>query len=247
MKCLLDEFSTDFIHDEVKASLPVNAQPYTNINYIWLDELNSSHIEKELKKSKLAYTIEKEIFFWPCNPKYFVTDLGFVFTTGLLELNKENKDKSPYKWPELITTPWRKLMPKITKCKGYFVHYQTHELKGRKVRVIVDKPTGEHLQRLGFNVKPQRYRNYNFWLLSINKELFIDWCKSDQPPTLRKKKAGRGTAFSLSINGEVKTFENQKTCWEQLFADALNYEAFRKKVQRSKGKLKIGNVICEIV
>lgn len=244
-KDFTEELSPSVIHEEVKKSLK-ETDPFVLTKFVWVDDDSSECIIKSLKESQFAHTVDSEIYFFPVNPKYFVTDKDFVFSTSTFELNSEKKKSSKYNFAQLMETPWREIWPELKSNNDYFAHLQVQLLNGRTIRTVLDKATATHLEALGFKIVEQKYKDYFLKMLSINKDIFVNWCKTGETPLIIRKKPGRGLAFNLIINGNLKTFENKKDCWQQEFVNLLNYEAFKKKLQRAKGEFKIGNMICSV-
>ena len=228
----------------------VELPPFYFTKYVWIDEDNAEDIIDNIKKSQFAYTIDKEIFFFPENSKYFATDKNFVFSISTFELNKENKDKSQYNFAELMECKWCELWPELRKTSEYFAHTTIQHLTGRTIRAVLDKATAAHLEARGYKIVKQPYKNNKglMNMLSINKDIFVEWCKTGERPTITKKKAGRkGLAIKIIIDGIEHEFSNLKECHEKMFSD-IKYETFKKKCQRAKdGNFKINGINCLIV
>jgi hypothetical protein len=218
--------------------------------FIWLNSFKKEDIITSLKQSALSATIENEIYFWPGNKKYFVTDKGFIFSKSIHEANthkaeyyhhrlkydfvKNLVDCNKVNFTEYYAVRQIRLL-QVSKVDG-LIDLSTAHNKGQ-LDLYIESDNIEMFEKLGFKiytsetVDKQGHKINESYYIKMAKALFIEWCYTQkQPETVNVK----SHSISLERDNKVYTFTSKKECFEKMFAGVCNEKTFKRAI---KGKV----------
>lgn len=172
-------------------------------------------------------TISKQVYTFPLNPWYYMTDLGYVYRLCQWDKlpTKEEKAKNEN------TLKWQLC------CDG----------KAKQHQIYISKDKISIAKSLGYKVHTQiDKKKIKHHSIKINADLMMQCCFNEDKKMLpftdgRNNKHSCKQFNIIDEDGNESNFESMKQCYETMFKEVCSWATFRRGINKEKTVLKIKN------